>query len=201
MFTSVLDVEDDGRIVRTGLPFEFLADDILSVPEVSKRDLILFPHRLAPEKQPKIFQDLAGSFPGYEFRVCQEKQLPKDEYHTLLREARMVFSASQQETLGIGLFEGAIAGALPLAPRRLSYVEMYDDEWLYPGEWTESWDAYQRHKGKLVERMTAMLERSEEQGMKTKLLTLKDRLARDFFSADMMYDSLLLQSRKKHVKV
>ena len=194
MFKSVLGVDDDSRIVRTGLPFEFLEDAITATPDVLKRDLILFPHRLAPEKQPDLFRDLAREFPEYEFKLCQEERLTKDEYHLLLREARMVFSANLQETCGIGLFEGAIAGALPLAPRRLSYVEMYDDEWLYPSEWTETWEAYQRHKGKLVERMKVMLARSRTQEMRAKLSALKERLARDFFSADAMYDRLLKPS-------
>ncbi len=194
MFKSVLGVDDDSRIVLTGLPFEFLEDAIIATPPVPKRDLILFPHRLAPEKQPDVFRDLAKEFPGYEFKICQEERLTKNEYHRLLLEARMVFSANLQETLGISLYEGAIAGAMPLAPRRLSYVEMYDDEWLYPGEWSESWVAYQRHKDKLVDRMKAMLARSETQEMKAKLGKLMGSLAKGFFGADVLYGKLLIQS-------
>ncbi len=199
MFRSVLGVEDDGRMVRTGLPFEYLADVIMASPNTPKRNLILFPHRLAPEKQPDIFRDLADAFPDYEFRVCQEERLTKDQYHQLLREARMVFSANLQETLGISLYEGAIAGAMPLAPDRLSYSEMYDDAWLYPSEWTESWDAYRRHKGKLVERMRAMLRRGGEPETTAKLDALKDRLAERFFGADVLYERLL--SRPQDAKL
>ena len=191
MFKSVLGVEDDGRIIRTGLPFEFLEAEITSVPEVPKRNLVLFPHRIAPEKQPEIFRDLAAEFPGFEFKVCQEERLTKDQYHRLLREARMVFSANLQETLGISLYEGAIAGAMPLAPKRLSYAEMYDGDWLYPSEWTESWEAFQQHKGELVQRMKAMLEQSETEQMTRKLGQLKEHLAAEFFSAKPLYRNLV----------
>ena len=39
---------------------------------MEKRDLIVFPHRIAPEKQPEIFRDLADSMKQYEFIICQE---------------------------------------------------------------------------------------------------------------------------------
>jgi predicted dienelactone hydrolase len=50
-----------------------------------KRDIILFPHRIAPEKQVDIFRDLAEQLPEYEFVVCQEQELTKNEYHNLVR--------------------------------------------------------------------------------------------------------------------
>jgi hypothetical protein len=53
-------------------------------------------------------------------------KLTKEEYHTLLGESKMVFSANLQETLGISCYEGAVVGAIPLVPDRLSYTEMYD---------------------------------------------------------------------------
>ncbi|WP_421951086.1 hypothetical protein [Pelagibacterium sp.] len=146
LFKLELGVSDDSRIVRTGWPMEYLETTLAPYRKMSKRNLVLFPHRIAPEKQVEIFRDLARSFPDYEFRVCQDTRLPKPEYHQLLGEAQMVFSASLQETLGIGLYEGLLCGAVPFAPNRLSYSEMYPDECLYPSEWTESWDSYVEHK-------------------------------------------------------
>jgi len=107
-----------------------------------KRDLILFPHRIAPEKQVEIFRDLATHLPQYEFVVCQDQQLTKNEYHNLLGEAKMVFSANLQETLGISCYEGAVVDAIPMVPDRLSYTEMYYDMFKYDSKWTESYDAY-----------------------------------------------------------
>jgi hypothetical protein len=74
--------------------------------------------------------------------VCQDQQLTKNEYHNLLGEAKMVFSANLQETLGISCYEGAVVDAIPMVPDRLSYSEMYYDTFKYPSKWTESYDAY-----------------------------------------------------------
>jgi hypothetical protein len=109
---------------------------------MKKRDMILFPHRIAPEKQVEIFRDLATHLPQYEFVVCQDQQLTKHEYHTLLGQAKMVFSANLQETLGISWYEGAVVDAIPMVPDRLSYSEMAFDTFKYPSKWTESYDAY-----------------------------------------------------------
>ena len=130
------------KIVRTGWPMEYMQDTLAPYKGLKKRDMILFPHRIAPEKQVDIFRDLATHLPQYEFVVCQDKQLTKHEYHTLLGEAKMVFSANLQETLGISWYEGAIVDAIPMIPDRLSYSEMAFDMFKYPSKWTESYDAY-----------------------------------------------------------
>ena len=49
-------------------------------------------------------------------------------------EAKIVFSANLQETLGISMYEGALAGAIPIVPDRLSYSEMYTDDFKYPSD-------------------------------------------------------------------
>jgi len=130
------------KFVRTGWPMEYFGDLLLPYKNMPKRDLILFPHRIAPEKQVDIFRDLAEHLPQYEFVVCQDKQLTKNEYHNLLGEAKMVFSANLQETLGISCYEGAVVDAVPLVPDRLSYTEMYYDTFKYPSKWTEDYNTY-----------------------------------------------------------
>ena len=131
-----------GKMIRTGWPMEYMQDTLAPYKGMTKRDLILFPHRIAPEKQVDIFRDLAKHLPQYEFVVCQDKQLTKHEYHTLLGESKLVFSANLQETLGISCYEGAVVDAIPMVPDRLSYTEMYFDMFKYESKWTESWEAY-----------------------------------------------------------
>ena len=138
------------HVIRTGWPMEYMQDMLEPYKNLPKRDLILFPHRIAPEKQVEIFRDLAETLPQYEWIVCQEQNLTKKEYHRLLGEAKLVFSANLQETLGISMYEGALVDAIPMVPDRLSYTEMYADEWKYSSEWTESFDSYLQHKDKLV---------------------------------------------------
>ena len=93
---------------------------------------------------------LQEEMPEYEFIVCQEFNFTKDQYHKLLESAKIVFSANLQETLGISCYEGALAGALPMVPDRLSYSEMYTNEFKYPSEWTRSWSSYKKHKQLLL---------------------------------------------------
>ena len=69
MFTETLldfklaDEWYDNKIVRTGWPMEYMQDVLLPFKGIKKRDLILFPHRIAPEKQVDIFRDLAKQLP------------------------------------------------------------------------------------------------------------------------------------------
>jgi hypothetical protein len=133
---------EEPKIVRTGWPMEYMENTLTMYKGMPKRDLILFPHRIAPEKQVEIFRDLKEHLPQYEFVVCQDQQLTKNEYHNLLGEAKIVFSANLQETLGISCYEGAVVDAIPMVPDRLSYTEMYSDTFKYPSKWTESFDAY-----------------------------------------------------------
>jgi hypothetical protein len=144
---------EEPKIVRTGWPMEYMHDTLLPYKGMQKRDLILFPHRIAPEKQVEIFRDLATHLPQYEFIVCQDQQLTKNEYHNLLGEAKLVFSANLQETLGISCYEGAVVDAIPMVPDRLSYTEMYFDTFKYPPEWTESFESYEVFRPNLCEKI------------------------------------------------
>lgn len=182
LFKSELGVSDDSRILRTGWPMEYLKTILAPYRDLPKRNLVLFPHRIAPEKQVDIFRDLATVFPDYEFRVCQDTPLTKAEYHRLLSEAKMVFSASLQETLGIGLYEGLLCGAVPFAPDRLSYSEMYPADCLYPSEWTESWDSYVRNKADIVAAMHSVLDAPPAAWART--------MGAEFFSADRLMSVL-----------
>jgi glycosyltransferase involved in cell wall biosynthesis len=141
------------KVVRTGWPMEYMEDTLTAYKNMPKRDLILFPHRIAPEKQVEIFRDLKQHLPQYEFVVCQDQQLTKNEYHNLLGEAKLVFSANLQETLGISCYEGAIVDAIPMVPDRLSYSEMYYDTFKYPSVWTESFEAYEAYRPELCGRI------------------------------------------------
>jgi hypothetical protein len=146
------------KIVRSGWPMEYMQDTLLMYKNMPKRDLILFPHRIAPEKQVEIFRDLKEQLPQYEFVVCQDHQLSKREYHNLLGEAKLVFSANLQETLGISWYEGAVVDAIPMVPDRLSYKEMALDDFKYPSEWTDSFESYKTHRHLIIERIVNYME-------------------------------------------
>jgi len=191
MFTDVFDEDyalDYNSIKRVGWPMEYLKGSLDSYKGMEKRDLILFPHRVAPEKQVDIFRDLKERLPQYEFVVCQEQQLSKNEYHNLLGEAKMVFSANLQETLGISWYEGALVDAIPMMPDRLSYSEMALPEFLYPSEWTENFDAYLHHRDKVVAQIVNYMENFDD--LQVSLEKQRTKLNKEFFSGAALYDTI-----------
>jgi len=179
---------DTDKIVRTGWPMEYMADTLLMYKNMPKRNLILFPHRIAPEKQLDIFLDLKEHLPQYEFIVCQERQLSKNEYHNLLGESKLIFSANLQETLGISWYEGALVDAIPMVPDRLSYSEMAIENFKYPSEWTESFESYNRHKNAVIDRIVHYMENYKS--YLPRLNKQVDKLTKNYFSCDNLLEML-----------
>ena len=191
LFTDTMmdnyDVDMD-KAIRVGWPMEYLKDSLTSYKGMEKRDLILFPHRVAPEKQVEIFRDLAQRLPQYEFVVCQDQELSKKEYHNLLGEAKMVFSANLQETLGISWYEGALVDAIPMVPDRLSYSEMALPEFTYPSTWTENYDAYLHNRDKVVAQIVNYMENYDD--FEVSLMKQTKKLNKEFFSGEALYEAI-----------
>ena len=177
-----------GKVVRTGWPMEYMEDILIPYKGMQKRDLILFPHRIAPEKQVEIFRDLKEHLPQYEFVVCQDQQLTKNEYHNLLGEAKLVFSANLQETLGISWYEGAVVDAIPMVPDRLSYSEMAYDTFKYPSHWTESFEAYEAYRPELCGKIMQYMDNYDK--FLPQLRKQTRDLGDNFFSANGLYNNL-----------
>jgi hypothetical protein len=179
---------NEGKIVRSGWPMEYMSDTLLMYKNMPKRDLILFPHRIAPEKQVEIFRDLKHQLPQYEFVVCQDQYLTKNEYHNLLGEAKLVFSANLQETLGISWYEGALVDAIPMVPDRLSYSEMAFDTFKYPSAWTENYAAYEANRPELCHRIIETMEfyRTRLPSLNKQVESLKEH----FFSCNKLLEML-----------
>jgi hypothetical protein len=176
------------KILRTGWPMEYMPEILEPYKNLPKRDLILFPHRIAPEKQVEIFRDLATALPEYEFIVCQDQELTKEEYHTLLGQSKIVFSANLQETLGISCYEGMLVGAIPMVPDRLSYKEMYGSLFKYPSAWTESWDSYHDHKEDLKDRIREHMENFDTRH--DFICSNAEHLTLKFFSATKILETI-----------
>jgi hypothetical protein len=176
------------KIVQTGWPMEYMEGILTPYKNMKKKDLILFPHRIAPEKQVEIFRDLKEQLPQYEFVVCQDTQLTKKEYHKLLGEAKLVFSANLQETLGISCYEGALLDAIPMVPNRLSYQEMYEDTFKYPSEWTLSFNHYKLFKKELCDKIIDHMENYNQR--KLLIHQQANSLTEKFFSATNLLDKL-----------
>lgn len=179
---------DKSKVVKTGWPFEYMDTTLTPYKHMNKKDTVLFPHRIAPEKQVNIFRDLADTLTQYNWVICQEKNLNKNEYHNLLGESKLVFSANLQETLGISWYEGAVVGSLPMVPDRLSYSEMAIDEFKYPSEWTESFESYKKHKDKVVAKVIDYMENYKKH--LPNLNKQVDKLNGEYFSCEELLNVL-----------
>jgi len=179
----------NSKIVRTGWPMEYLGNYI-QPQRLVKEDIILFPHRDAPEKQLNIFQDLAKELPQYKWINCNELNLTKPEYNSLLEQSKMVFSANLQETLGISCYEILMAGGIPLVPNRLSYVEMYEDIFKYPSICTLDWKGYQDNKQMLIGKIETMMENFQAEEIQTAIKNNRTMLQEEYFTATNLYQEL-----------
>ena len=144
---------DKAKVQVVGCPVT-IPDETIEVPWQSRNGLI-FPHRIAPEKRPDIWKRITQlQIPSVRCETTRVLQSDgtyaprsKDDYYRALASARVVFSAAEQETFGIAMQEGMLAGCYPVAPRRVSYPELIPDEWLYETE---------QEAAELVEKALAM---------------------------------------------
>ena len=186
LFKDTLDVSD--KTIRTGWPMEYMNAELEAFKDMPKKDIILFPHRIAPEKQPDMFYDIKESLPQYNFVVAQEKTRSKDDYHNLLGESKMMFSANLQETLGISGYEGLLLDVIPMVPDRLSYSEMYEDDFKYPSDWTMNMQNYQIHKDKILNRIVDYMDNYDR--YRVKMQRQKQSLLSNFFHGKNLYQRI-----------
>ena len=110
----------------TGLP---IYPDFVQ-PDAHKENIIVFPHRLDPEKQPEMFQKLRSELVkrrDFGWIMTNTKTLctTKQQYYNLLNKAKISVSCALQETFGICMQESVMCGCIPIVPNRLSYQELY----------------------------------------------------------------------------
>lgn len=113
-----------------------------------KQNIVVFPHRIAPEKQPELFDEVRLKYNKWYGNECMwvktaEECKSKDEYYDVMSRAKVSVSFALQETFGIAMLESMNLGCVPLAPNRLSYKETIDEEYLY---YDIDYLVYQIHK-------------------------------------------------------
>ena len=89
--------------------------------------------------------------------------------------------------LGIGAYEGSLVGALPLVPDRLSYYEMYTDDFKYPNECTINHSAFQENSKVVVDKIKDMIENYDEYKLKNTELQLN---LDAFFNGSKLYQAI-----------
>ena len=176
----------------TGWPMDYLKETLSPYKKLPKKHQIVFPHRLAPEKQVEIFRDLASRMPEYTWVVCQDKNLTKQEYHTILGQSKLALSVSLQETLGISMGgEAPLANCIPLVPKRLSYQEVFNgyNDFMYPNSWTKSWDDYVKHRDELMTKIRHMMNYYDD--LLPKLHDFVDKRFEIYFHATPLVEKLV----------
>lgn len=149
MFLSNLNipVEYHNRAVVSGQPHDPIIAKLEQHQHSVKSDKVMWPHRYNDDKQPDIAEDLSNVF---DMVITQKMNLSKDDYYATMGQAKVIFSCSLHENLGISVMEATLAGAIPVVPDRCSYAEMYLPEFKYPSKWTEDYASYIQHKQDLI---------------------------------------------------
>lgn len=133
MATTPAKVSD--KIHVTGFPFY----RSWKVENKNTSDLVVFPHRLDPEKDPDKFDALYSSMEdvedtGIAFWKTKKMCKSKEAYYKMLSDAKVAISFAKQETWGIAMQEATALGCLPIVPNRLSYPEIFLREFIYINE-------------------------------------------------------------------
>lgn len=131
------------KIQVTGFP---LYDDFSYT--TPKENIVVFPHRLDDEKQPKLFDKLADALKntGWQFIKSKDICRNKKEYYDLLSRSKIAVSFALQETWGIAMQEAVYFLNIPICPASLSYPELYPHEFLYdPDNLQEAIKLIRRH--------------------------------------------------------
>jgi glycosyltransferase involved in cell wall biosynthesis len=120
------------KIMVTGFPIYDDFRDQDNLPPC-RENIIVFPHRLDDEKLPVLFDEFAEDPKMKRFKWLKTKEVckTKNEYYELLSKSKFAISFARQETWGIAMQEAIICGCIPIVPNRLSYPEMYDQDFIY----------------------------------------------------------------------
>ena len=126
-----LDYEELNKLYVTGICYN--SSEVESYRRDKKRqDIVVFPHRIHPEKQLYMFEHLKKFFPNVEFIVTHHMNLSKSEYFNLLSKSKVMYSASLQENFGFAVLEGCSLGVTPVLPfNNTDYKYIYPKEFLY----------------------------------------------------------------------
>ncbi len=113
------------KIVVTGFPIY-----PQQLKNLEKQKIVLFPHRLDPEKNPDKWDVFVKKYeksipPDWTFVRKSKSYLPKKEYYDLLEKANIVISMADHENWGIVMQEALFANCIPFVPNRLSYPELF----------------------------------------------------------------------------
>ena len=117
------------RYAITGYPFGYLEKESY-ISDVN-RDMILFPYPLKEDLQCAIFADLKSQMPEYEFVFVQDEFNNRLSYHSLLKDAKVMFCGNMAEYNPVLLYEAMLCGVWPMVPDLNFYKDVFPDRYRY----------------------------------------------------------------------
>ena len=148
--------------------------------------MILLPHNVEPYFQSKIRDILQRKLVNYEVISADARRISKARYRDLIARSAAVVATGHEDVLGVGIFEGLLAGAVPIVPALHSYKEIYGQH-CCPEAWTSSLIATQRNShamGRFIEDKIRTTSLSE-------LSFLASQIGASHYCGDKLYASLL----------
>lgn len=188
MFLKNLDIPEKYhyKAIRSGQPHDYIVPLLEPYDNLAKMDQIIWPHRCNSDKQPEIAESLSIE---YHMILTQKQQIEKLSYYNILGVSKILFSCSLHENLGISVMEGVLAGVIPVLPDRCSYTEMYAPEFLYPSEWTSSYDNFIKYRSELIEFINHRMNYPEE--YQQALIDQKEKLIDHYLTSGIMLSKLV----------
>lgn len=181
-----IDYTKADKAYRSGQPHDAVIENLLSYNDQEKHPVVMWPHRYNSDKQPDIAEDLNTFF---NMNITQKQNLSKTAYYREMGKAAIIFSCALHENLGISVMEGTLTGAIPVVPNRASYQEMYMDEFLYPSEWTSSYNNYLSNRDLLIE---FIQDRITNRAKYLPALQKQQKILIDnYMNANIMFDKIL----------
>lgn len=152
------ELEEKSRVLYPGIDFSGI-DRARSSTAAARSKMIVWNHRWEHDKNPEEFFETLYllSDEGVEFRLCvlgeNFRNRPacfeearnrlserivhwgyindREHYYRRLAEAEIVVSTALHEFFGMSVIEAVRAGCRPVLPKRLSYPELFPEEFLY----------------------------------------------------------------------
>lgn len=124
---------DPSKVVIAKFPLN-LKEIQVGRDDMAKEDLVAFPHRLVPEKDPGLIDRIKKLLPGVQIIKTRDVCTSKNAYYDLLAKCKICISNSFQETFGYSMLEAAALGTVPLVPDRLCYPEMYPEVYRFKSD-------------------------------------------------------------------
>lgn len=159
-----------------GMPFE----NIRPMDEVTKENVVAMDLSGDDGTQPEVLKKIQEALPEFTF---VDSNNPSD-----LASAKVVFSSNTKEGLDVNVYNGMLNKAIPIVPDRLSYTEMYPDQYRYKQEWTENEDFYNRYHENVI---NVIREHVNHYDRHTHGLGKINEIKKTFFNSDILYQSLV----------